>query len=300
MEGMNAPRTEAQRAASAANGSKSKGPTTEEGRASSSMNRVSHGLTATSVLLPSERPADYQANLESWVETLKPGSPGELDCVTRVADLSFRLRRLQRLEDRHLLASIESALSKSEPTKLLNVGRNAALGLTVMISTAGEVTDACTGQRLALLLPPIRQVLAMVEALSLPAGVTVPMDTAFNELEAMADADLIPVAYFQGLVVAAERLKVALDSKVAELNVAIDSERTRIADELLVGDDRELRRFDRHRQALGRAMDSELGRLRLVRELAQPGSGSFGAPVQVELRLVGRGPNNAVPRGAEP
>ena len=53
------------------------------------------------MLLPSESAADYEANVQTWLATLAPNSSGEAQLGSHVADLSFRLQRLVRLEQKH-------------------------------------------------------------------------------------------------------------------------------------------------------------------------------------------------------
>ncbi len=197
---MNRTSTEAERTASISNGMKSCGPITQMGKAKSAMNSVAHGVASQSVLLPSETTGDYEANVKAWVDTLRPSSPGEAEIVARVADLNFRLRRLQRLEDKHLAASMDAKLKESEVSKVLTIATNATLGLTAMVAMASEVNSRCSGQRVAGLLPPIRAVLDMVEAVNLPAAATVQMDVLFRSLANQVNADAVEVEVFEKIV----------------------------------------------------------------------------------------------------
>ena len=67
--------------ASRTNGRKSLGPVTSDGKATSALNSVQHGLASHAVLLPSETPTDYQTNIDSWAATLRPSTPGEVEMV---------------------------------------------------------------------------------------------------------------------------------------------------------------------------------------------------------------------------
>lgn len=83
------------------------------------------------------------------------------------------------------------------------------------------------------------------------------------------------------------KVRDALRAKQAELEAGVVAERLRMADEVLLGDDKEMKKFERHRAMLSRQLDVELGRLKTLRELAQGGSGSFCGAILVELRVVG-------------
>lgn len=281
-------RTELKRNASVVNGSKSKGPVSIEGKVSSSTNSVQHGLASRSVLLPSETPDEYERNLQAWVETLRPASPGEAEIVARVADVNFRLRRLQRLEDKHLIACIDAELKNSKAARNLAIATNARVAIAAMVATAGDVKTPITGERAAALLSPIRAVLDMVEAAGLPVQPVMKMEAEYRKLAEETAASVVGVESFARLDTAGRDLQTVLDDRLADLQKEVDGERDRIADGLLLGDDKELKRFERHRVALSRTLDGELSRLKMLRELGQGASGSFVGPFLVELRLVGR------------
>jgi hypothetical protein len=270
------------------NGERSAGPVSSEGKTVAAMNGVQHGLASRSVLLPSETTTDYEANVNAWVTTLQPSSPGEGEMVTRVADLNFRIRRLQRLEDKHLTASLEAKLKDSGIFGMLGIAQNASLGMSAMIATVADIKAACSGERLGKLLSPIGAVMDIVEAADLPMAVIVPMGNVLAELKAQADAELVPVEPFTRLVEIGNKVIEALDSKIADLQAKVVVERERIADDLLLGDDKELKKFERHRAAINKSLDSELARMKVVRELSQGTVGSSVGPILIELKLIGR------------
>jgi len=86
--------------ASRANGARSRGPRTDEGKARSSMNALTHGLTARSaIVLPLvERAEDWSAHLAGFVAALRPVGAVEQELVERMAAITWRLRRVERVE----------------------------------------------------------------------------------------------------------------------------------------------------------------------------------------------------------
>lgn len=92
------PRTEAQREASRRNGAKSKGPKTEEGKATSSQNAVTHGLTSVRVTIDGEQAEDWHKFLAEYLDHYQPYGPVERDTLHQLAWVAFRLQRLMPLE----------------------------------------------------------------------------------------------------------------------------------------------------------------------------------------------------------
>ena len=76
------------------NGAKSRGPKTARGRAFSSQNAISHGLTARTLVLTNEKLDEFQELLNSFVDFLQPGNPVEVDLGADMVSARWRLRRI--------------------------------------------------------------------------------------------------------------------------------------------------------------------------------------------------------------
>src|SRR5580700_5231370 len=81
-----------------ANSQHSTGPRTEAGKQRSSMNALRHGLTAASVVLPSDDPAAYQDHRSRFMDEYQPSTPTETQLVQELVDTSWRLNRIPLLE----------------------------------------------------------------------------------------------------------------------------------------------------------------------------------------------------------
>ncbi len=87
------PRTEAQRAAARANGAKSKGPVTEEGKSKSALNALRHGLLAGSIVLSTESRPKFEALLSGYVDEYQPEGQTENDLVEEIAAAKWQQQR---------------------------------------------------------------------------------------------------------------------------------------------------------------------------------------------------------------
>ena len=85
-------------AAAIQNAQKSTGPKTEEGKRRSRMNALKHGLTAKTVLLPEEDPAEFQQLLVGWFDSIRPQDKLEASLVERGAYSIWQLDRANRSE----------------------------------------------------------------------------------------------------------------------------------------------------------------------------------------------------------
>src|SRR5215471_14919763 len=93
------PSTQPDRAAiNRANAQHSTGPRSEAGKRRSSLNALTHGLTAQSAVLPSEDRAAYDRYKQSLLDEYQPKGPTEQDLVHDLAGTGWRLKRIPLLE----------------------------------------------------------------------------------------------------------------------------------------------------------------------------------------------------------
>ncbi|MEO8662003.1 MAG: hypothetical protein ABI693_26285 [Bryobacteraceae bacterium] len=88
-----APRTPKQVATSRANGSKSKGPKTQEGKDISKMNAFKHGYYGEFILLPGESHAGHAHLHEAYLHRFQPQDHSEFACVEQLVKLQWEMRR---------------------------------------------------------------------------------------------------------------------------------------------------------------------------------------------------------------
>jgi hypothetical protein len=91
-------RSDLQIEASRANGSKSRGPVTEEGKLASSRNALKHGILSDTVLLPGENPASFEADAQDLFDEHKPVGPTEQELVEIMIVARWRRTRIWMLE----------------------------------------------------------------------------------------------------------------------------------------------------------------------------------------------------------
>ena len=90
--------SQAQLDANRKNAQLSTGPTSETGKAKSSLNAVKTGLTGRTVLLPGEDAALYEAHVSRFIKHFQPVGDKEQNLVQSLADTEWRLLRIPSLE----------------------------------------------------------------------------------------------------------------------------------------------------------------------------------------------------------
>jgi hypothetical protein len=99
-----------------ANGAKSRGPTTAEGKEKSSRNSLKHGLTAGSgnILLDSEDPDEFEEVFNKLLGIHEPARPAEKDLVEEMGVARWRIRRIRTIETGLINAEILTQAAKSD------------------------------------------------------------------------------------------------------------------------------------------------------------------------------------------
>ena len=80
------------------NGAQSNGPVTPEGKAVSSQNSLRHGLCSKQVVLPGEDQEAFERLRADCLSRFRPQGPAEHELVETIANTSWRLKRILRLE----------------------------------------------------------------------------------------------------------------------------------------------------------------------------------------------------------
>jgi len=107
--------SEAQILANRRNAEKSTGPRTAEGKTIASQNAVKHGLSGRLDVIKGEDQAEFELHHEAMLGELAPVGPMESMLAERVVGLSWRLERVERIQNEvfdALLADRSSPLAK--------------------------------------------------------------------------------------------------------------------------------------------------------------------------------------------
>ena len=100
--------------ASRANGARSQGPSTPQGKQRSSQNAIRHGLLARCIVLDKESRASFEALLTQHLDSLQPADGVEFGMVEEMVASYWRMRRAWAIETR-LLEDAANAQGESDP-----------------------------------------------------------------------------------------------------------------------------------------------------------------------------------------
>jgi hypothetical protein len=101
-----------------ANGARSRGPVTPEGKARSSMNAVTHGLSSRNVVLDHESRAAFDALVADFVRAVEPVGPLETALVHDLAAARWRLCRAWGMESAAIDLEVAAQAAQAAPATL--------------------------------------------------------------------------------------------------------------------------------------------------------------------------------------
>ena len=119
--------TKKQKTASRINGSRSKGPTSPEGAARSSLNRLTHGMCSKVLILPGEDPREYDLLRQGFVDDWRPQGATEVTLVDQLAKSTWFLRRADRSNYSNVSTAMRDAVAlldesqEAEHARLVNL-----------------------------------------------------------------------------------------------------------------------------------------------------------------------------------
>src|SRR6516162_6660293 len=109
--------TKKQKTASRINGSRSKGPTSPEGAARSSLNRLSHGMCSKVLILPGEDPREYDLLRQGLVDEGDLGGALGPPIVDELAKSTWFLRRADRSNHSNVSTAMRDAVALLDETQ---------------------------------------------------------------------------------------------------------------------------------------------------------------------------------------
>jgi hypothetical protein len=101
----------AQAMANRRNAMKSTGPRTPEGKASSSQNRLAHGLCSSTLLIRGESQAEFDALLAEVRDAYRPATPEEQMLTDQLSESQWRLNRARRVEAKTINMLVEDTFN---------------------------------------------------------------------------------------------------------------------------------------------------------------------------------------------
>lgn len=262
-------------------------PVPSPGRINSSTNSVTHGLAAHRVLMPGETIEDHLGLFRSWSSTLQPTTEGEAILVGRIADVSMRLDRLDRMAQAILDAGVESELAKTSAAKKVTTFTEAYEAVGALATTSESVASTVAYEVVKQLAPAMRRTLEMADDADVPAALLLPLRDALNCVVVDTFLDAEPTA-FQELAAAARDVETYLAVGVATSRGALEAERDRLASDPTLGDPEALKRLERHRGRILKELGVLLGLYKQAKELVPPKGAAGGSLVTVELKVLGR------------
>ena len=283
------PRSPAQIESSRRNGRLSAGPVSATGKFRVSANGVLHGIRSERVVLPHEDPERYAEHVQVWIDSLKPADEAELEVVVSIADVRWRLQRIEAVEQNRTRAEASAEADEAEELKFLHLVENAAQATAVMaeVLPAPKVHD---DQGLQGLLVAVRSVVEMLKA------VEAEQPKLFLGAQQLADAvdaaegvsvEEIGGGIYRTLVDRAADCAKAVAGQLEPARAAAERATKQVSATVPLPDGKQAALLARYRRDLERRLASEMSFLVAVRDRKVQVAGSSGLLGQpIPIRLV--------------
>ncbi len=185
--------------------------------------------------------------------------------MAQLADTAWKLERLSRVENGRIRARLEEELEKTDEFKTYDLTRRA-----LAVSAFVEFVDASpppkdAEQTDAFLTGVEKTVTVLREVPGLPMVVVEPLAFALNTCPGELKDGAHPPGRLPRPGKRGPGVKGALSAKLAEDEGALAPVRERLAAEVLLLEDADLRKLERHRKLLETAMQRQLGLLDQLR-----------------------------------
>jgi hypothetical protein len=270
----------------------SAGPATPLGKVKVSSNGVVHGLRSERIVLAHEDPAAYVEHVQTWIGTLAPADEAELEIAISIADLRWRLRRMDAVEMNRQRAEVLTQVEETPEYGFLGMVENVATATRVMADTIVTVSPP-NGDALQGLLGAVRQVIEMVQAVESERVGThlgsAALIEAVSFLAILSSRGELDPASLDDLRKAARASAEATERLLIEAREALEKVKEKLAATVPLPDGRQQALLTRYRKDVERRLAAEIAFLTAVRERkiqAQATSGSLGQPIPVSIRLV--------------
>ncbi len=259
------------------------------------MNRTVHGLNSVRLLLATEDVEEYRQHAQEWVASLTPATPAEHQIVMLVADLVWRLRRIERIEERRALAILGDLVEQTPEWRIRTQAHELATALDTVSRLVSTSATPVPSGALGGFLAGVSGVVQLLDAVRELLPVDMWHETevcaflaAQTALAKEADSEERVTETFTAIGTGAGALAAAVRALDAALAAAVEKARTAISTNTLLVDDED-RRLERHRRILESSMARQLDLLAKVRAMGEPSaSGSFERAPQVEIGSSGR------------
>ncbi|MGA2134448.1 MAG: hypothetical protein ABSH50_19325 [Bryobacteraceae bacterium] len=109
--------TENKAAANRRNAQLSTGPTTDQGKAASCMNRLRDGLYASTIVLPQEDPAEFQKLRDEYLAFYQPADVSEREKVDQLAGIKWKALRAEAVEANYLVSHSQPDATPADSEK---------------------------------------------------------------------------------------------------------------------------------------------------------------------------------------